>query len=1500
MKLLNQQKFSDRQKNNKSFLWFAGFLLLSIGIFFQNSNTCQAAEASSSTSTDAIAIRVLPNLEHYGIQRWYKEKNFAGAPQFLIVDGYEAIRDGRTVYVNATNIVDNVIYTNIYLISYNQEIKMGTTDALGQIIANWKFNNNVSSFGVCKTGAISTSTCLIDGDCLGKGFCSSNKAKITRDVKRLAVIAELRDALENYKNTNKRYPDLPSGSYVPHLTISTWPSWQNTFGVQLGIDKSLTDPVNKLGACGNPRFEETTCWDKDAGEFATSTDPLRFPNESQVIAYQSRNNGNEYNLCASMESGNIYDTSDQMLSQEACAVAFASTATAEIKFKEINLQGELNQPFIGYVEVSNPNGNPLTWDLSFSGGSVGAALIEAKKQEIITKKAQKVALESEIVLLDKSILAINNAKAPLEVAKNKYVSALDDYSLFQSKVSQLRSLMIQAEAAHNEPAAIANSDLLDTAEKQKNVVGLIVAGYYENYAPNIKALETKIDDLEQLKSDYRQLRNDIAIHVANGDTSFATINLPVLSKLRTKKEAQSVVIDDQIQLYVDDLTTTKNDLVDQINEKNLAIGNFEGIKAAKSAFIYSLVMEVDQLSAFISNAYNVIAISNNAFDGAPVFQETNNPNLRRIYSKKAKEIGVLPVTIEVSDNHGASVATSTYIIISKSKPKIEVENAEHLLNQNPLEYVFYLTDDLITSATATPNYTLKLSGGPSFANPALSSSASSFHNVINNNLLQKIERVARGRYKVTIHQGPGIISGTNGTDKVLNYEVNLKNSSGISTTKKFSISLKQDKPIFDYKCEENVRKYAVFSCVVKLSNSADHTISYTVSGLKSASTSLLTGAAYKLNELKISGRALWPVGDLWPTDMSGLYPDPVTDLGDISEAICSSTDLKNKVFNEKTNNLTFQGKLRGLYQNVLATRGVSFRSFSNGVETITHLLNGRETTTQILNGREVPVSSRPIDDNLPDVGLPDTTLPDPPADSSHAADIISSIIGNISPLKEIFKISKALADEVDWSNPNLKTDPICWKGDFKPKDYSSEFDATLTGSLASVAAALPNSYNIVVTASNEYGATSSSSFDLNINSYCGDGVKQAPNQEGRGGFYNDGMEECDGVGGTTNVVASSSASKQYSCTTKDTVQAVQTISTPNPITSNNYCRATGGYCGDGICGKYDSTFTTDDMEVYDPGANNAQYCHADCPYCGDGVVESKFNEECDPGDPFSVNSELGEYCSSDCRISRQLKILQVFPTDTSASTTLSVKAMLDSLGNSYESFRDAVNINDTNPAADEVNYSVAATKMSSFNSTTLSFLPATGDILQKYNLIIFGMGVATSSDLSTSSAATLKSFIKAGGMVIFGDKTINSQTSRKFNSFNSYAGVVNINNFNDSSLTSLIVDNFSAPFINTAALAMPTSSFGVAQYKAYYQMGASGVTGCDSQCGEGVCTATSSKLMNLFHYSGMVGVNVWGSICNRVALSHLTYSSAGSKPNELESFGNIINYLSRLVSGDNF
>jgi len=189
--------------------------------------------AKAENSADAIAIRVMPNNDHTSPLVWYRKNiKLQGSPQNLLVDGYEAVRDGRTVYVNAANISGNNFYTNIYIISYNQEAENKTIDIFGQILAHWKFNTNSE----------------ID---------NNQKQKIIRDVKRLADLYEMNLALQNYKKDS--FPGLKSGSYITGASVSVWPSWQATLGKELAITMPL-DPINKLSCPAG--FDKKTCWNQ--------------------------------------------------------------------------------------------------------------------------------------------------------------------------------------------------------------------------------------------------------------------------------------------------------------------------------------------------------------------------------------------------------------------------------------------------------------------------------------------------------------------------------------------------------------------------------------------------------------------------------------------------------------------------------------------------------------------------------------------------------------------------------------------------------------------------------------------------------------------------------------------------------------------------------------------------------------------------------------------------------------------------------------------------------------------------------------------------------------------------------------------------------------------------------------------------------------------------------------------------------------------------------------
>lgn len=362
-------------------------------------------------SADAIAIRIIPNIEHYSISKWYKNQGFSGSPQSLVVDGYEAIRDGRTVYVNATNIKNDpsnpnsrIIYTNIYLISYNQDPSVKTVDILGQIIKNWKFNSELKeSVNPAPSCSVSTTictqnsdcgsgqfcaaeppklantcqlktkvNCLFDSDCPSGFFCDSYKAKLIRDVKRIGQAVEISQALQKYQSSQGKYPELSAGSYLSGRSISVWPSWNNIFLKELSLSNKFVDPVNRLGYCDG--FDKKTCWNESARRFyqfneSSVNASLSLPPGSLAYAYQSVN-GKTFNFCQAMEmsideNGMKYQFASPVQGLVNCSVVDFFNTTPY--FVSSRLEGEAGKEFIGWVEFADNQKDRLTWSMRLVG-----------------------------------------------------------------------------------------------------------------------------------------------------------------------------------------------------------------------------------------------------------------------------------------------------------------------------------------------------------------------------------------------------------------------------------------------------------------------------------------------------------------------------------------------------------------------------------------------------------------------------------------------------------------------------------------------------------------------------------------------------------------------------------------------------------------------------------------------------------------------------------------------------------------------------------------------------------------------------------------------------------------------------------------------------------------------------------------------------------------------------------------------------------------------------
>ncbi|MDP3245194.1 MAG: hypothetical protein Q8M83_06090 [bacterium] len=253
---------------------------------------------------DAIGIRVMQNPKWLSAALWYKDQGFIGDPQPLeqAIDGYDAVQDGTTVYVAAANDDNGIIYSNVYLISYNADASKETKNIRDQIVNNFHLNINLSdNQRICKN---SGKPCRQDVACGSGDSCQAPKDKLLRDVQRVKDMMSVAQSLQDYrldeKKGNGSYPRLEAGSYLRGLTNTKWPSWSAVLGNALGTslpDDPLGQPVG-LYKCEGTGYSDTgfakdTCWNEKEAEF-------RCPPGSQI--YQYRNVGpNKFELSANFE-----------------------------------------------------------------------------------------------------------------------------------------------------------------------------------------------------------------------------------------------------------------------------------------------------------------------------------------------------------------------------------------------------------------------------------------------------------------------------------------------------------------------------------------------------------------------------------------------------------------------------------------------------------------------------------------------------------------------------------------------------------------------------------------------------------------------------------------------------------------------------------------------------------------------------------------------------------------------------------------------------------------------------------------------------------------------------------------------------------------------------------------------------------------------------------------------------------------------------------------------
>jgi cysteine-rich repeat protein len=242
-------------------------------------------------SGDAIGLRVAGNPQYLTPIEWYRQQGFSGNPTAITLDGLPAIRDGRTVYVVAPNQdKENKIFSNVYIVSHNQLASQSTQDIFSQFLENFKVLANIENEQICKSGSRTGDICSNNLDCGEAGLCGNLKDQLIRDARRINDLVELSRRIDLYAEANGRCsltnsqactgnsmcpagetcvpqsPRLASGTFVPGMSVSTWPSWNENLGGLVGA--MPIDPVNKhhagcpLGEDGN---ENMTCFDQSSG-----------------------------------------------------------------------------------------------------------------------------------------------------------------------------------------------------------------------------------------------------------------------------------------------------------------------------------------------------------------------------------------------------------------------------------------------------------------------------------------------------------------------------------------------------------------------------------------------------------------------------------------------------------------------------------------------------------------------------------------------------------------------------------------------------------------------------------------------------------------------------------------------------------------------------------------------------------------------------------------------------------------------------------------------------------------------------------------------------------------------------------------------------------------------------------------------------------------------------------------------------------------------------------
>jgi len=244
------------------------------------------------SAAEVIGIRVLENPDFMPLQQWYAEQGFTGAPKATVVAGYNAISDGRTIYINGVNRDPaGNLEPLIYVISYSENAGPETVEVFNQIVDNFSLHASTTVDEIVTNTQICMDTdgivdppgtslfygCSTDLECVSRAgdldaYCDADADKIKRDFSRFEDLRTIEAIASNYGDTHRHcsattnliciedsncptnetcnadVPLLDAGTFIRGWSTSAWPSWGAELGNELASGLPV-DPVNRFGIC---------------------------------------------------------------------------------------------------------------------------------------------------------------------------------------------------------------------------------------------------------------------------------------------------------------------------------------------------------------------------------------------------------------------------------------------------------------------------------------------------------------------------------------------------------------------------------------------------------------------------------------------------------------------------------------------------------------------------------------------------------------------------------------------------------------------------------------------------------------------------------------------------------------------------------------------------------------------------------------------------------------------------------------------------------------------------------------------------------------------------------------------------------------------------------------------------------------------------------------------------------------------------------------------------